>query len=82
MPQGVIAMRKNVLLIFGALLIILGVAALVVGRISYSTQQEALKVGPMEATVETRKIITLPPVLSGLVLVGGILLVYTGWKKA
>jgi hypothetical protein len=75
-------MQKKTLLILGVLMIVLGVAALIVGRISYSTQQDVMKVGPMEATVETRKVIPLPPVLSGLVLAGGILLVYVGWKKA
>ncbi len=75
-------MQKKILLILGVLLIVLSVAALIVGRISYATEQDVMKVGPMQATVETRKVIPLPPVLSGLVLAGGILLVYVGWKKA
>ncbi len=72
---------KKILLILGVLLIVLGIAALIAGRISYATQQDVVKVGPMQATVETRRVITIPPVLSGLVLVSGILLVYLGWKK-
>jgi len=74
-------MQKRILLILGVLLIVLSVAALIVGRISYATHEDVMKVGPMQATVETRRVITLPPVLSGLVLVSGILLVYLGWKK-
>ena len=68
-------------LILGALLIVLSVAALIAGRISYATHEDVVKVGPMQATVETRRIIPIPPVLSGLVLVSGVLLVYLGWKK-
>jgi hypothetical protein len=71
----------KILLILGVLLIVLSVAALIAGRISYATQQDVMKVGTMQATVETRRVITIPPVLSGLVLAGGILLVYLGWKK-
>jgi hypothetical protein len=72
---------KKIPLILGVLLIVLSVAALIAGRISYATHEDVMKVGPMEARVETRRIIPIPRVLSGLVLVSGILLVYLGSKK-
>jgi hypothetical protein len=74
-------MQKRILLIIGVLLIALSIAGLVAGRISYATHEDVMKVGPMQATVETRRVITIPPVLSALVLVSGILVVYLGWKK-
>ena len=74
-------MQRKIFLILGLLLIVLSVAALIAGQISYATQQDVMKVGPMEARVETRRIVPIPRVLSGLVLVSGLLLVYLGWKR-
>jgi hypothetical protein len=74
-------MQRKIPLILGVLLIVLSVAGLIAGRVSYATHEDVMKVGPMQATVETRRIIVIPRVLSGLVLVSGILLVYLGSKK-
>jgi len=40
-----------------------------------------LDVGPIHATAEEQKHVSIPPVLGGLVLVGGIALVIVGSKK-
>jgi hypothetical protein len=74
-------MQRKIPLFIGIVLIVLSVAGLITGRISYATHEDVMKVGPMQATVETRRIIVIPRVLSGLVLVSGILLVYLGSRK-
>jgi hypothetical protein len=72
-------MRNKPILIIGVLMIVLGVAALAVRRISYSTDEQSIQVGPAKATIETKRVIELPPLLSGFVLAGGVLLVVLGW---
>jgi hypothetical protein len=40
-----------------------------------------LDIGPLEATTETEKSIPLPPLLGGLALAGGVVLLIAGSKK-
>jgi hypothetical protein len=58
----------------GIILIILGVVALAYGGISYTRKEKVLDIGPIEATTETRETIPLPPLLGGLALAGGVVL--------
>jgi len=65
----------------GILLVILGVLALAYQGINYTRQERVLDVGPIHATAERRERIALPPILGGLMLVGGIVLLVTGGKQ-
>ena len=65
----------------GIVLIILGALALAYQGISYTRQEKVLDIGPIHATAETRERIPLPPILGGLMLVGGIALLVTGAKQ-
>jgi hypothetical protein len=67
--------------IVGVILIVIGVVALAYGSISYTTREKVLDIGPIEATQETRKTIPLPPLLGGLALAGGIVLLIVGSKR-
>lgn len=60
--------------IVGVLLVVIGLGSFLLEDLPYATQQEAASVGPLEATIETEKSISLPPVIGGITLVGGILL--------
>ena len=64
----------------GILLIILGVVGLAYPRISYTTREKIVDLGPIEATKETKKSIPLPPVLGGLSLAGGVILLVAAGK--
>ncbi len=64
----------------GIILIILGVVALTYQGISYTTREKVLQIGPLEATKKTEKTIPLPPLLGGIALGAGILLI-VGSKK-
>jgi hypothetical protein len=70
------------IMILGIVLIIIGAIALGYHGITYTTREKVLKIGPIEATRETEKTIPLPPILGGLVLVGGIVLVILGARKS
>ncbi len=61
----------------GAVLIAVGVLALLVGRISYTTHKELITVGPYQAPLETRKVIPLRP-FGALIILSGITVVVAG----
>jgi uncharacterized membrane protein YidH (DUF202 family) len=67
--------------IVGVVLIVVGIIALVYGGISYTTREKVLDIGPIEATRETRKTVPLPPLLGGLALAGGVVLLIVGSKR-
>ena len=67
--------------IVGIILIVLGVIALAYGGISYTKEEKIVDIGPFEATAETRETIPLPPLLGGLALVGGIVLLIAESRK-
>ena len=68
-------------MIIGIVLIVLGVVALAYEGISYTTREKVVDIGPLHASVEKKKTIPLPPVLGGVALVGGIVLVLAGSRR-
>ena len=66
--------------LIGILLIILGIVGLAYPRINYTTREKVVDLGPIEATKETKKSIPLPPVLGGLALAGGVVLLVAAGK--
>ena len=70
------------IMLMGIVLIILGVIALTYHGITYTTREKVLRIGPLEATQEVKKIIPLPPLLGGVALAGGIVLVIIGAKES
>jgi uncharacterized membrane protein HdeD (DUF308 family) len=67
--------------IIGVILIVLGIVALIFQGITYTTKEEVIDLGPIEATAEKKNRIPLPPVLGVIALVGGIVLLIAGVKK-
>jgi uncharacterized membrane protein len=64
--------------ILGIALIILGVVALASQGISYTTREKVIDIGPIQATAEKRHTLPVPPMIGGLILAGGIVLVIAG----
>jgi len=62
----------------GILLIVLGVAALAVGGIRYTTREKVLDLGPIEATSEKHHDIPLSPIVGIAAVAGGVALVLVG----
>jgi uncharacterized membrane protein len=67
--------------IAGIVLIILGVLALAYQGINYNRQETVIKAGPMHVSTETHERLPLHPILGGLALVGGVVLVIVGAKR-
>ena len=63
------------------ILIVLGIAAFAYQGITYTTREKVVDVGPIQMTTEKTKTIPLPPILGGIALVGGIVLLVVGSRK-
>jgi uncharacterized membrane protein len=72
-------MKTNTLI--GIILIILGIVAFAYQGITYTTREKVVDLGPIQVTSETTKTFPLPPILGGIALVGGIVLLVVGNKK-
>ena len=75
-------MRINSITLIGIALIVLGIVAFAYQGITYTSREKIIDIGPIQATADTQKTIPLSPVLGGLALVGGIVLVVVGTKKS
>ena len=65
----------------GILLIVIGILGLVYQGIGYTKRKHVLDVGPIHATKDTHETIPIPPVLGGIALVGGIVLLALSAKS-
>lgn len=68
--------------IVGLLLIVVGIAGLVLGRFSYTTEEKVLKVGPIVATAEEEHAINIPDIAAFAAIAAGIALVFVSRRKA
>jgi hypothetical protein len=68
--------------LIGVILIVLGVVSLAYQGITYTTHKKVLDIGPLQATTEEHKTIPLPPILGGVALVGGVVLLLAGRRTA
>jgi len=65
----------------GIILIVIGIAALAYQGITYTTREKVVDIGPIHMTADKTNTIPLPPILGGLALVGGIVLLVMGNKR-
>ena len=65
----------------GAILIVVGLIVLIWGTYGFKTREKVLDIGPIEATKETTRHIPYAPVIGGLVVVAGVVLIATGRKS-
>ena len=72
---------KGPFMIVGIALIILGVIAFAYQGITYTTSEKVVDLGPLKVEAKREKTIPLPPVLGGIALVGGIVLLIAGSRR-
>jgi hypothetical protein len=65
----------------GILFIVLGALALAYQGIDYTREKKVLDVGSVHVTTKTNERIPLPPILGGLALVGGVVLLVMGVRN-
>ena len=68
--------------VIGLLLIALGIAAFTFQGITQTTREKVVDLGPIQVTTEKSRRIPLPPIVGGIALVGGIVLLIVSTKKA
>jgi hypothetical protein len=68
--------------ILGIVLIVLGIISFAYQGISFTKKEKIIDIGPIEASKKETKTIPLPPILGGLLLAGGIIVLVTGSKKS
>jgi uncharacterized membrane protein len=67
--------------LLGIVLVVLGALALAYQGFNYTRQEKVLDVGPIHATAERHERVSIPPLLGGLALVGGVALLVLGAKR-
>ncbi|MEO8201541.1 MAG: DUF3185 domain-containing protein [Gemmatimonadota bacterium] len=67
--------------IFGIVLIILGVLALTYKTFTYK-DKDKVDLGPIDITATHDKTVPISPILGGIAIVGGVVLLFTSRKSA
>jgi hypothetical protein len=68
-------------LIFGIILIAVGVIALAYQGITYTSHKRVFDIGPLKGTIQQKKTIPLPPIAGGAAVAAGVVLVIVGTKQ-
>jgi drug/metabolite transporter (DMT)-like permease len=68
--------------IVGIVLILLGIAGLAFGGFSFTHKEKVLDLGPIEASADKKESLPIPPLLGALAIVGGVVLVAVGARRA
>lgn len=61
--------------VIGIALIVFGIVAMIYGGFTYTTREKVLDIGPIQATAEKKKTVPLPPILGGVLFIGGVALI-------
>jgi len=69
-------------LIIGVIILILGVAGLTLGGFHYTEEKTPVDLGPLKVKTEENKSVPIPQAVSIVAIIGGIVLVVVGAKKA
>ena len=72
-------MKTNSLI--GIILIVIGIIAFAYQGITYTTREKVVDIGPIQVSADKTKTLPLPPIVGGIALVGGIVLLVMGNKK-
>lgn len=74
-------MSRTPLIAIGVVLAVLGTTALIWQRISYTQRETVVNVGPVNVSADTTKSVPLSPILGGVALAGGAVLIVLGVFK-
>jgi hypothetical protein len=70
------------LAVVGVILIVLGIAGLVMGRFSYTTEKKVIDVGPVTASVDEKHNVDIPDIAGVGALIAGAVLVFLSRRSA
>jgi hypothetical protein len=69
-------------MLLAIMLIALGIIAFAYEGFNYTTRENVVDIGPLKVTTEKTRTLPLPPIVGAIALVGGIVLLVVGSKKA
>jgi hypothetical protein len=69
-------MKTNTLI--GIILIVVGIISFAYQGITYTTREKIVDLGPLQVTADKTRTFPLPPIVGGIALVGGIVLLVMG----
>ena len=75
-------MTKRMLTLLGLALILAGCLALAYQEIRYTRREKVLDMGPLKASMDVRESYDIPPVVGGLIVGAGVVLVILGVRKS
>ena len=67
--------------IIGALLIIAGIAALVLGQVSFTKHETVVQLGDAKIEAQSKDTYPIPPIAGIAALAAGVVLVVVGYRK-
>jgi hypothetical protein len=67
--------------LIGLILIVIGIIGFAVGGFSFTHEKQDAKIGPLQIEHKQTSTVPIPPILSGIALVGGIALVVAGSRS-
>jgi hypothetical protein len=68
--------------VIAVLLIVLGLVALAYGGITMTTRDKIVDLGPVEVTQEEQHRLPLPPIVGGVAVAAGIIMLVAGARKS
>ena len=68
--------------LIGIILIVVAVAAFTYHGISYTTREKVIDLGPLQVTSDKTRTLPLSPIVGGIALISGVVLLVMGQKKS
>jgi uncharacterized membrane protein YidH (DUF202 family) len=67
--------------LIGVVLIVLGIGALAYQGFSYTSREKIIDLGPIQASADTEKTVSIPPIAGGAAVLVGVVLLLAGSRK-
>lgn len=69
------------LTLIGVILVVLGLAAFIFDRFSFTERTTAVEVGPIEVTTERERTISVPNIAAGAAVAAGLIMIIMGSRR-
>ena len=67
--------------LIGIVLVVIGIIGLVYGGLSWTQREEVVDMGPVEVTATDRESIPIPPIIGGICLAAGAVMLLSGRRR-